>query len=393
MDPRDRLVSWIEVQAEALAHNLRSFRGLLSPDCRLLLVVKSNAYGHGLPILTRLAAENDVDLLGVHSLQEAEAVRAAGWTRPLYILGYVARGSLERVVAAGAEPTVFDLTTIDILDRWGRESRRVVPCHLKLETGTHRQGIAEEEIPAYVERFRAAEGVRLEGLSMHFANIEDTTDHSYARGQLERFRRMLETFRRAGFDRCKIHCACTAAILTLPETQFDLVRLGIGAYGYWPSRETQVSSRIQAGEEFRLRPVLTWKTRIGQLKNVPAGAYVGYGCTERMRRPTRLAVLPVGYADGYDRGLSRLAHVLVRGRRAPVVGRICMNIILVDVTDIEGVAVEDEVVLLGRQEEEEITASHLADLVQTISYEILARISPALPRFAVAGDGGLLPGA
>jgi alanine racemase len=186
------------------------------------------------------------------------------------------------------------------------------------------------------------------------------------------------------------HCACSAAVLTMPETSFDMVRVGIGLYGLWPSKETLLSCLLEGREEAPLRGVLTWKTRIAQIKILPAGAYVGYGCTHRTARPTRLAILPIGYSDGYDRRLSGIGHVLVRGRRAPILGRVCMNIVMIDVTDVEKAEIEDEVILIGRGGPEEIGAHHLAMLCNTISYEIVARLHPAIRRFVVDSSGSLL---
>ncbi|MFN8546712.1 MAG: alanine racemase C-terminal domain-containing protein [Candidatus Eisenbacteria bacterium] len=203
--------------------------------------------------------------------------------------------------------------------------------------------------------------------------------------QLARFRTIAELVTARGLGPVTRHTACTAAALTLPESLFDLLRLGIGAYGLWPSRETLVSTRAHSTLE--LKPVLSWKTRVTQLKWVEAGEYVGYGLSHRCGHRTRLGVLPIGYADGYDRGLSAVAHVLVRKRRAPVIGRICMNITLIDLTDVADAAIEDEVILIGRSANEALGAERLAGWAQTIPYEIVARLTPSLPRLGVDPEG------
>ncbi|MEZ4651263.1 MAG: alanine racemase [Candidatus Eisenbacteria bacterium] len=376
---RSELLHWIEIDSSALRHNLSLFREIVPPSTKVMFVVKANAYGHGLEEVTRLAPTLPIDVLGVHSLDEAVRVREAGWTGPVYVLGYIATARLGEALDHDLDVTIVSLAMLEAAEATGRSHGDRIRCHLKVETGTHRQGMDPSELGSCLELLRQSQGTTLAGLSMHFANIEDTTDSSFARAQLESF-----VQRTAGiveeFPGAVRHAACSAAALTLPETSFDLVRVGIGAYGYWPSKETRVSFRTRAGEG-TLRPVLSWKTRIGQVREIPSGAYVGYGCTERVARDTRMAVLPVGYSDGFDRGLSRIGHVLVRGRRARVLGRICMNIVMVDVTDIPDAAPEDEVVLLGRSESESIDANDLAALLQTLSYEILARISPTLPRF------------
>ncbi|MCP3963071.1 MAG: alanine racemase, partial [bacterium] len=205
-----------------------------------------------------------------------------------------------------------------------------------------------------------------------------------AEEQLERFEDAVMRLRSAGIQPKVRHCACSAATLVVPRTRFEMVRLGVSQYGLWPSKETYLSYRLEhPGEETVLEPVLAWKTRVTQLKRVPAGRYIGYGSTYQTTRSSRIAVIPVGYADGYDRRLSNQAHVLVRGRRAPVRGRVCMNLSLVDVTDVPGARLGDEVVLLGRQGDQEVSADHLAALVGTIHYEIVTRINPDLPRILV----------
>lgn len=386
MDPHDALLSWIELDADALSHNFATFRSLIPPRTKLQWVVKANAYGHGLEPMVGLAQENRIDVLGVHAVGEAERARDAGWTGPIHLLGPTARTKLDRIRSLNLETVVFDLETLAAIDQIGDHAHRI-GVHLKLETGTHRQGILAEDLPDFVRFLEHARGVRLAGVSMHFANIEDTTDHRFARTQLARFEELSGPLRER-FPEAIRHTACTAAVLTMPETHFEMVRVGIGSYGYWPSRETLVACRDRIGRPISLRPVLSWKARIGQLRIIPSGSYVGYGCSDRVGRITRLAVLPIGYSDGYDRGLSRLGHVLVRGRRAPILGRICMNILMVDVTDVPDVAREDEIVLLGNQEEESVNATDLAEQIQTISYEVLARLSPTLPRFVTRGVSG-----
>jgi alanine racemase len=223
----------------------------------------------------------------------------------------------------------------------------------------------------------------LEGISSHFANIEDTTDHSYARNQLKSFQECLERLTAEGIKVRLRHMSCSAAVMLFPKTHFDMVRVGIGVYGLWPSRETYVSCVMQKKEPVSLRPVLSWKARIAQLKSVPAGAFVGYGCTYRTTRKTHLALVPVGYFDGYPRQLSNVAYVLVKGQRAPLRGRVAMNFIAIDVTDIPGVKLEEEVVLLGKMNQDELSAETMAAWAGTINYELVARLNPEIRRLVV----------
>ncbi len=373
----------IEISREAYGHNLATFRRLLRPGCRLMAVVKANAYGHGLEAISRLAAEAGADVLGVNCLEEGVAIRRLGIEMPVVILGYTLLDGLGAALDHRLEPVLYN---IDSLDRLQAEAARrgvEAPFHLKLETGVHRQGVMGEDLPAVIDCLRRSARLVLQGASMHFANIEDTTDHSFARRQLDAFQLLLQELREAGFPPRQVHAGCSAATLLFPETHFDMVRVGISSYGLWPSKETYLAAVLLNHAPPVLRPVLTWKTRIAQIKSVPADRYVGYGCSHRTTHPTTLAVLPVGYYDGYDRGLSNQGHVLVRGQRAPVLGRICMNMIMVDVTHIPGAAVEDEAVLLGAQGGERVTAEEMAALCHTINYEIVSRIGAHIPRVVV----------
>lgn len=381
-----RLDSWIELDAAAYRANLAFVRQAIGPDVELAAVVKSNAYGHGRRWIAGLAVEGGADSFAVHALDEALDLRAAGFSQDVLIMGPVPLPRLEEVVAEDFRLVLFALPTARRLAEITAARGMRARVHLKIETGTHRQGVEGEELDQLLAFLREQPTIEVEGIYTHFADIEDTTDHSYARQQLERFATALETVRRAGFDPPKRHAACSAAALLFAETHFDMVRLGISQYGFWSSSETRLSYEHAHGRGTAdLRPVLSFKTRVGQVKTVPAGSMVGYGCTYQTTRETRLAVLPTGYADGYDRHLSNAGWVLIRGRRAPVRGRVCMNLTLVDVTDIPGVELGDEVVLIGRQGEQEVGAEDLAGLIGTISYEVVTRLASTIPRFVVEG--------
>jgi len=374
---------WVEIDRDALLANLRAFRRRVGRRVILAPVIKANAYGHGLVEVARIVAPQ-VGFLAVQSLEEAQALRSAGLRKPILILGYVPLAALPEAARAGFHLSVTNRESLRALARAGRRLGRRVPVHLELETGTHRLGVAPEELPAFAIAFEEArDAVTIAGVSTHFANIEDTTNHTYARAQLRAYRAGLERLADLGLRPRLRHTACSAAAILFDETHFDLVRLGISLYGHWPSRETLISSRTRRVTNLRLRPVLAWKTRVAQLQDVPAGATVGYGCSYRTTRRSRLAVLPVGYWDGYDRGLSNIGRVLVRGQEAPVRGRVCMNMTMVDVTDIPGVGLEDEVVLLGAQGRAQVSAEDLAHLLGSIPYEVLTRINPTRPRVVI----------
>ncbi len=381
-DPTSGLASWIEVSRGALAGNLALFRRLLGPETGILAVVKANAYGHGLDLAARTCADEGVAMLGVHSADEVRAVRAAGVAVPILVMGYLTAAQIEDVVDGEVHVLVSSREVLAALAARARRLGIALPVHVKVDTGTHRQGVEVREAAALAAAARDS-GLDVAGVATHFANIEDTTDHSYAYRQLALFREAVAAVQASVGPVRFVHAACSAAALLFREADFSMVRVGISLYGHWPSKETYVSWLLAHGRDgVRLRPALSWRVRIGQLKDVPAGAPIGYGLTYRPTRDCRIAVLPVGYADGYPRALANRARVIVRGRPAPVVGRVCMDIVLADVTDVPGVAEGGVATLLGADGDERVTAEELAEQAGTINYEILARLSPALPRIA-----------
>jgi alanine racemase len=373
----------VEISRAALVRNIGEFRRLIGRRRKFLAVVKANAYGHGLLEVARIAVAEGVDWLGVNSVDEGLALRAAGIAAPVLVLGYAPLGALEEAVRGDLRLTVYNRETVRRLSELAVRLGRTVRLHVKVETGTWRQGVDPKQLAAFVGDIRRRPGLAVEGLSSHFANIEDTTKHDYPRRQLAAYRSAVRELEADG-PRIPIkHMSCTASTVLFPEPGFNLARVGIGLYGLWPSKETYLSCLLDRKELLSLEPVLSWKARIAQIKKVPAGADIGYGGTYRTTRPTVLAVVPVGYYDGYDRGLTNAAHVLVKGRRAPVRGRVAMDFFMADVTDVPGVGLEGEVTLLGADGRERITAEDLAALAGTISYEILARINPLIPRIVV----------
>lgn len=377
------LLNWVEISRRALAQNVLRFKTHIGPGVKLAAVVKANAYGHGLVAVSRIVLESGADWLAVNSIEEAEQVRAAGIAAPVLCLGYVSLSQLEKAVRLDVRLTVYNPATVErlgeIAGRLGRKAR----LHIKVETGTNRQGVPREELPDFARMIAGYPHLVLEGLSTHYANIEDVTEHRFAELQLRNFSEACSILESQGFSVPVRHTACTAAAILFPQTLFNMARVGIGLYGLWPSKETRISA-LQAGVALNeLEPVLTWKTRIAQIKMVKSGETIGYGCTDLATQDTRLAVLPVGYYDGYDRKLSSIGYVLIRGRRAPVRGRVCMNMIMVDVTNIPEAHVEDEVVLLGRQGDDSVSAEVLAGKIGTINYEVVSRINPTLPRIVV----------
>ena len=376
------MLSWIEIDGARLGANIEAFRKRIGPSTNLMVVVKANAYGHGLDAVVPLIAER-ADWLGVNGADEAQAITRLGVKKPIAILGHTSPDQMEHVVRNGYRQVLYRLDVAEALSASARKLNTVARVHLKIETGTHRQGVALPALEGFITAVTKLPGVEVEGAYTHFANIEDTLDPSFARSQVERFQDALVTLKRFGINPSQIHASATAGALLYPDMDFTMVRIGIGAYGIWPSRETQIAAR-ERGRQLSIAPVLTWKTKVAQVKNIQAGDYVGYGLTYQARRPMQVAVLPIGYYDGYDRELSNSGRALIHGQPVPVIGRVAMNMTMLDVTD-AGAHADDEVVLLGRQGNAEIRAEELAEKIGTIPYEVLSRINPLIPRRVNAG--------
>ena len=366
----------IEVDREALSRNIAVFRRLVGSSTRLMAVVKADAYGHGLLLASEAFLAGGADWLAVHAVAEAERLRSGGITAPILVLGPANRAEVARAADLGSDITVASLAAC----RDAAAAAVPVRIHLKVETGVNRQGLTEAELDQAVAVIKGAPHLDLVGLSSHFADIEDTTDHSFAEAQMARFNGYRESLAAAGYDDLDLHLSCSAAALLWDRSHRDIARVGISAYGIWPSKETRVSVRQRGREEVALEHALTWKVTVSQVREVPAGETVGYGRSWKAMTDSRIAILPVGFSDGWPRALSGRGHVLIRGRRAPLVGRICMNLCMVDVTHIPEAAAGDRAVLLGRQGDEAVTAEMLADLLGTIPYEILTLPGPTWTR-------------
>ncbi|HOW52091.1 MAG TPA: alanine racemase [bacterium] len=374
---------WLELSRSAYAANIGFFRRLLGDRARLAVVVKANGYGHGIVETAGLARECGITQFCVHTIDEAAALRHAGFIEPILLLGPVPIARCSEVPALGVDCVAYNEEHLAALEAAARDAGKTVKVHLKVETGTNRQGVSAERLASFIATLKRSPHLALAAVYSHFANIEDTTNHTYAMHQLDRFNELCDAVKNAGIPAFERHLASSAATILFPKTHFDMVRVGIAQYGLWPSKETYLSylTANGTGADHSLRPVLSWKTRIAQLKTLHSGEYIGYGCTYQTTRESRIAILPIGYSDGYDRKLSNAGYALVGGQRAPIRGRIAMNLTVLDVTDIPGVRLEDEVVLLGRQGDQEIKAETLAELAGTINYEIVSRIAGHIPRF------------
>jgi len=380
MNPIIKHKSWVEVSKSALLHNVKVFRKSVGKNVKLAAVVKANAYGHDLAKVVPIL-KNKVDVFAVDNIDEALIVRCLDISTPVLILGYTTLVNVHLPIENDISFVVSNLETLKKII--SLKLKKPAKIHLKIETGLNRQGVKNKDLSGFLRFIRIHKNqIILEGVYTHFANIEDTLDPSFAMEQFSKFKRALKIVKLEGFNPPQVHAAASAGTLLYPETHFSMVRVGFGIYGWWMSIETRVSILAQK-RNIILKPVLTWKSLIAQIKQINVGESVGYGQTWFAARKTKVAVVPVGYSDGYDRKLSNIGRVIVKGRYANVIGRVAMNMIMIDVTDIPGVELEDEVALLGNKDGLKVSADEWAKKIGTINYEVVSRINPLLPRIIV----------
>ena len=369
------------VDLARLRANLAAVRAVIPPGTGILAAIKGDAYGHGAESCAAALEAGGCDWFGVALVEEGKALRAAGVSRPILCMGGVGLYGAEEAIAHRLTPVLSDLGDAERLERAAAARHEPVGVHLKVDTGMGRLGVPLPRWESFLDRLAALRWVRVDGLCSHLARSEETDGQGavHNREQLRRFVEAVRAARARGLRPALLHLANSGAVLGYPDLAFDLVRPGLILYGYSPAGRNP---------PIDVAPVMSVATKVLVVRDLPAGAGVSYGRTWVAPRPTRLATLPVGYADGYPRSLSNRASVLIHGHRAPVRGRVCMDLCMVDVTDIPvPVEVGDDVVLLGRQGDEEITAWDLADWAETIPYEILAGFSDRVPRRAAVEAG------
>ena len=359
------------VDLDALRWNFRQVREKIGPGVRVLSVVKADAYGHGAREVARALAAAGSESFGVATLEEGVELRAAGIRSPILVLAGVYPEQLGEFIQHRLTPAICETEAFKQLEKEARRRGVTLNFHLKVDTGMGRIGLPSAEVERWLPEMGQLESLKLEGLFSHFSQAENV-EGSYTQSQLKAFQSVLKRLRSAGYNPPWVHLANSAAVITLPSAHFTMVRPGLMLYGAYPS--PVMASQVA------LKPVLSWRTRVLQLKRVPEGSSISYGQIFVTQRESSIATLPVGYADGYPRLLSNRGEVLIRGQRAPVAGRICMDLTMVDVTDIRGVEQGDEVVLLGAQGKAAISADEMARWAETISYEIFTSISDRVPR-------------
>ena len=371
-------LSSVELSKSNLIHNLKVVRSLAKPGTQLAFPVKGNAYGHGLVEIARIA-ERQVDFFLVNSIEELRLLRTVS-QKPTLLFGYVHPSVLGEALQLGCVFGLFSLEQGMQLDRAAKKMQMVAEVHIACDALLGREGFLESAFAASFASLKKNKHLRITGMYAHFANIEDTTDFSHAQKQIDAYERMKALARHAGYDDLATHISATSGLVVYESAagKNTIVRTGIGAYGLWPSE----ALRRKYGKRIELRPVLSWKTHVAQIKTLAKGMTVGYGLTHTVSRPTTIALIPQGYSDGFPRALSSKGHVLIGGKKCPVLGRVAMNMFVADVSKVPGAQEGDEVVLIGRQGDLELSAEAVAADSGTINYEATTRISPLLPRIA-----------
>jgi alanine racemase len=383
----DHPITWAEIDLGAYAHNIKELKRITRPPARLMAVVKANGYGHGAVEVAREALQNGAQYLGVARINEAIPLREAGLSAPILIFGYSPPALAPVLIDYELAQAVYCLSTARALSEQASRKGKKIIVHLKVDSGMGRLGFLLEALNTFpndtalnnpvqeIEAITRLPGLTVEGIFTHFATA-DSADKSYADLQLDRFKEFLDRLRKEGLDPPLRHAANSGALIDLPDSHLDMVRPGIATYGLYPSDEINKSM-------VDLKPVMTLKSKIIHLKKVPPGFNISYGITYQTKNHTTIATIPVGYADGFTRLLSSRGHMLVHGQRVPIVGRVCMDLTMLDVGGISGVALEDEVVVFGKQGDEAITADEIAASIGTINYEVVSTITGRVPRIYI----------
>ncbi len=367
----DDLVTWAEIDLDAIQSNLRAIRRHIGDGPEIIAVVKANAYGHGAVPVGRAVLQAGAARLAVHRAVEGIELRQAGLDAPILVMGYTPPAAAGRLVDHRLTPSLTTAEFARALSERSLAAGRTTPVHLKVDTGMSRYGLMPEEVLAIARLVKDLPGLELEGLFTHFAT-SDWADQTFVRQQLKTFEDVLAALGQAGISVPVIHASNSGAIQMFPESHLTAVRPGIILYGLKASDQWQPA--------FPLQPALSLKSRLSRVREVPAGAGISYGRTVVTSRPTRVGLVPVGYGDGYHRALSNKGIVLVRGQRAPILGRVCMDQFVIDVSAVPGAQQDDEVVLVGAQGEDAITADEIARLLGTINYEVTTSLLPRVTR-------------
>lgn len=372
-------LSYIELSEKNLIHNIKQFRNLAKKGTKISVAIKGNAYGHGQNEVARIL-NSYTDYFQVNSVEELRLLRKQN-NKKSFLFGYVQKTDLHSAVKLKCILTIFSIRQLKEVNKIAQKLKMKQEIHIPFDAYLGREGFLLGELSSFLTEANKCKYVKVSGIYAHFANIEDTRDFSHAKKQIEEYKKALRLIREFGFKNIDTHISATSGLLIYEKGLgiHPLVRLGIGVYGMWPSEDIKNLYK----NKIILKPALSWKTKIAQIKILPKGRSIGYGLTYTTKKKTKIAVIPQGYADGFDRGLSNKGEVLINGTRCRVLGRVSMNMFAVNVSHLLNVKAEDEVVIIGKQKKEKITAEEMAKKLDTINYEITTRISSLLPRIAV----------
>lgn len=383
-------LSYVELSKQNLVHNIKVFKILAKKDTKFSIVIKGNAYGHGQNEIVKIL-QLYVDYFQVDSVEELELLRKIN-NKKAFVFGYVQISDLSRAIKLNCILTIFSIEQLKKLNEKAKKLKTKQEIHLPIDAYLGREGFLLKNLPKVFKEIKKCKYIKLIGIYAHFANIEDTSNFTHAQKQINEYEKALDLAKEFNFKNLQTHISATSGLLVYEKGKgiHSIVRLGIGVYGMWPSEEIKKLYK----NKIKLKPILSWKTKIAQIKILPKGNTVGYGLTYKTKKETRIAIIPQGYADGLDRRLSNKGEVLIRGSRCKILGRIMMNMFVVDVSNLAQVKIEDEVVIIGFQGKipahppksgagGEITAEEIAEKIGTINYEITTHISSLLPRIVV----------
>ena len=380
--------SHIEISRSAYRHNIRYLKKIAGKNVRISSVIKGNAYGHGIDNMVPLAEEAGIRHFSVFSAREAlqtHSVRSP--ESHIMIMGHLDEQELSWAIENGIEFFVYDHDRLNKSLELAARINKKARLHIEAETGFHRTGFAYGDMPSVVKKLKQNQDhLVLEGLCTHYAGAESLANYLRVKNQIITYRKFVRYFNKHKLSIGYRHTACSAAALTYPATIMDMVRFGIAQYGYWPSPETRMFRfrRESPAEDNALRRLLSWKSKVGAIKEVEAGQFIGYGSSYLSNKKIRIAIIPVGYANGFSRSLSNTGRVLIRGRRVPVIGSVTMNTLTVNVTDIPGVEKGDEVVIIGKQKRLSISIASFCEMSNQLNYQLLTRLPADIPRKVVA---------
>ena len=374
--------TWIEINKKAVANNIKIFRKILKKKTKLFAVVKSNAYGHGLLIFSELANIYGIDGFCVDSVIEGIKLRNAGIKKTILVLGPTLPNLLEKAETNDITITISNFDALREFIKLKSEAN----FHLKIDTGMHRQGFYVSQLTAVVKQMQKSKFKiqnLLKGVYTHFAATKDVTYPDYTLQQIKQFNEAKDIFLKNGFRNLIFHAAATGGAILYPQSHFDAVRIGLGLYGFFPTKEIKIQHSLIWKGELDLRPILAWKTIVSEIKQLNKGDYIGYDLSERVKEDTIVAVLPIGYWHGFLRALSQKGEVIIKGKRARVLGRVSMDLISVKAPKNIKIKRGDTAILIGNGGKEKVSAEELADLSGTIHYEFLTRLNPLIKRIVV----------